>query len=70
LPASIISGKNRSINGTTDLTKFETVNTFANASKRIALTPGVLAILSPTAARMLHPLITSIWNEIVVSKEN
>jgi len=28
--------------------------TFANASKRVALTPGVLAIFWPTAAKILQ----------------
>lgn len=38
-------------------------NTFASASKRVALTPGVLAILWPTAAKMLQFGMTSTWRE-------
>lgn len=42
-------------------TKFRVQNTLASASKRVALTPGVLAILRPTAARMLQLWMTSTW---------
>lgn len=42
-------------------------NTFANASKRVALTPGVLAIFWPTAAKILQFEITSTCEELYVN---
>jgi hypothetical protein len=48
LDISIATMKNISGN------KFRMQNTLASASKRVALTPGVLAILRPTVARMLQ----------------
>lgn len=36
-------------------------STFARALKRVALTPGVLAIFWPTAANMLQLGMTATW---------
>lgn len=40
--------------------------TFASALKRVALTPGVLAIFWPTAAKMLQFGITATWKSLFI----